>query len=483
MGWWYRKCWHVEGAFFYRPGAQSINRDWRGMGWFSKFVPPMSLHLLHRGGFFLAFLLSCGFTHAQSALSFLASGGPDSVVVVAFAGDPGQGAPVLGAAWDGIDGAAPQFRWTSREGDAQADLADLIVAGIDQYLDQRVHFTKNGVVTDLPVARLAAGMDRMIALAAARAGAAGTSLSEATRKQLARVCSIDWSKATFGVDGGDDQEKYLAIFYYVRTQRQELERNLRADLSPLQGIHVPAGPVAATGPAGGQVQAPTVCATVFDDDNYLCALDLRVDSTFNLPDARLTDSMLSAIARKAERPEQPAQELKMRKRDRWLKAELDAINQRLDQVDQRKELWALRDRMDDIEGRLDDLSLHVDELDRDRRVPGGSENPLAGLSRLTGRNLAVAFEPGSSELGPLQQQLLSEVVDAMARDAAGRVLLTGQADTTGDPARNMALSERRAKAVRNFLLARGIGPDRVLLNYSGSGAGGAERRVVLEWLR
>ncbi|MBS1944356.1 MAG: OmpA family protein, partial [Bacteroidetes bacterium] len=232
-----------------------------------------------------------------------------------------------------------------------------------------------------------------------------------------------------------------------------------------------------------QVQAPTVCATVFDDDNYLCALDLRVDSTFNLPDARLTDSMLSAIARKAERPEQPAQELKMRKRDRWLKAELDAINQRLDQVDQRKELWALRDRMDDIEGRLDDLSLHVDELDRDRRVPGGSENPLAGLSRLTGRNLAVAFEPGSSELGPLQQQLLSEVVDAMARDAAGRVLLTGQADPTGDPARNMALSERRAKAVRNFLLARGIGPDRVLLNYSGSGAGGAERRVVLEWLR
>lgn len=453
------------------------------MGRFSKFVPPMPLHLLHRGGFFLAFLLSCGFMHAQAVLSFLASGGPDSVVVAAYAGEQGQGMPVLRAEWDGIDGTAPQFQWAAPQGGAKADLADLIVAGIDQYLDQRVHFTRNGVVTDLPVARLAAGMDRMIALAAVRAGAAGTSLSEATRKQLARVCSIDWSKATFGVDGGDDQEKYLAIFYYVRTQRQELERNLRADLSALHGILVPAGSEAAVGRASGQVQAPTVCATVFDDDNYLCALDLRVDSTSIPPDVRLTDSMLSEIARKAQRSEQIAQEPRVRKRDRWLKAQLDAINQRLDQVDQRKELWALRDRMDDIEGRLDDLSLQVDELDRDRRIPGGAENPLAGLSKLTGTNLSVAFEPGSSELGPLQQLLLQEVVDAMARDAGGRLLLTGQADPTGDPARNMALSERRAKAVRNFLLARGIAADRVLLNYSGSVAGGAERRVVLEWLR
>ena len=51
----------------------------------------------------------------------------------------------------------------------------------------------------------------------------------------------------------------------------------------------------------------------------------------------------------------------------------------------------------------------------------------------------------------------------------------------------MAISEARAKAVRAYLVARGISEERLLVNYYGStrslGVDPDERRVEIEWLR
>jgi len=48
------------------------------------------------------------------------------------------------------------------------------------------------------------------------------------------------------------------------------------------------------------------------------------------------------------------------------------------------------------------------------------------------------------------------------------------------------LSEQRAKAVRAYLLQRGIAADRLMVNYYGdsrsSGRDPNERRVEIEWL-
>lgn len=394
------------------------------------------------------------------------------------------------AHWTGLDGRAPAFKFkvlTDRHENIATALDELIIAGVEQYLDQRVHFTRDGVKVDIPVSGLASGIDRMIGVATARFGAPAIPLSSATKEQLTRVSRIDWSQATFGVDGGDDQQKYLAIYYYVKAQRQELERQLHNDLITLSSVEVLPVEGTAQHDPGKSEPVPTVCSTVFDDDNYLCALDLKMDSSKVLPDVKLTDAMLSDIAAKAKVSGEAPPTPKLRKRDRWLKAELDAINRRIDQSDQRKELWALRDRMDDIEGRLDDIGMQVDELKADRSAPGSAENPVASLSALTGRNVTVRFSKGTSELERNERALLDEVVRSMRQSPRGRVLVTGYADRTGDPALNLTLSERRAKAVRTYLLGQGIDGSRVLLNYYGAsqstGTDPSERRVELEWVR
>lgn len=438
---------------------------------------------------FLFPLLIAAAAHAQRGLELRAEGEVGTVLVRAYPTD-GSLAPVMQATWHAATGTEGDFafqRLAAPDDGRSLGLDQLLLAGVEQYLDQRVHFEKQGVRTDVPVERLVADIDAMVQAAAREFGATvlATPLSAPTVQQLTRVAHIDWSQARFGVDGGSDQDKYLAIYYYVRTQRQELERQLRVDLSALSAIDVLAPPNAASADPGHTVEVPTVCRHVFDDDNYLCALDLTAgDSGLSTTDTVLTDRLLANIAAQAQAADDKDQP-KLRKRDRWLKAELDRINARIDGMDQRKELWALRDRMDAMRADLDRVNAEVEQL---RAAPQqGTDNPIAGLSDLTQRNLTIRFEKSSVELGEPYKSLLSEVFEQLARAPGDRLLITGYSDRSGDPATNMTLSEARAKAVRAYLMQRGIAGERLLVNYYGSsrslGIDPDERRVELEWLR
>jgi outer membrane protein OmpA-like peptidoglycan-associated protein len=399
-----------------------------------------------------------------------------------------EGDPLFQAVWRTVPGAKATFQWQPSArvpSGAHLMLDRLMEAAIGAYLDARVHFTRNGVQADLPAERMVLDIDAMVQAAAHEFGAGPVVLSEPTRRQLDRLTRIDWSQARFGVDGGAEQDKYLAIYYYVRSQREELERQLRADLLPLAGVEVLRGE---TPDPGITVRINSTCGTVFDEQNFLCALDLQLADTGNggvdpVLGQRLLEEMAerSAVERVATATTQP----KVRKRDQWLKSELDAINQRIDRMDQRKELWELRDRMEDLEDRMSGIELDM----RDVREAGssGDHNPLADLSALTGRNLIIRFERNSITLDPEYRVVLNEVFEQLARSPQDRVLITGYTDRSGDPAVNLRLSEERAKAVRNYLLQRGIAADRLLVNYYGdsrsTGRDPGERRVEVEWLR
>ena len=437
---------------------------------------------------------------AQRGLDLRAEGDAANVMVRGFKGAEDT-EPALQATWRLPTDSPAAFsyqRLSAPVGDRALMLRPLLLAGIEHYLDQRIHFSHKGVATDASDERMLADLNAMAGAAAKEFGASEgfSGFTEGTMEQLERVTHIDWSQATFGVDAGGDQDKYLAIYFYVRSQRQDLARQFRADLLPLAGVDVLAP--ALTGDAfsiGRGVQVPTVCSTVYDDQNFLCALDLGVDTTFGAIDGQLTDELLAHLAVKVKQtladepgtPGTPEWQPKMRKRDRWLKAELDIINERIDKLDQRKELWSLRDRMDDMEGRIDDIGLEVREIKEVGSETPASENPLANLSDLTGHNITVRFPRNLSTLDADSRVMLNEVFEQLARASQDRVLITGYTDRSGDPEVNLALSEQRAKTVRNYLLARGIEPERLLVNYYGDSRSTArdpsERRVEVKWLR
>ena len=83
---------------------------------------------------------------------------------------------------------------------------------------------------------------------------------------------------------------------------------------------------------------------------------------------------------------------------------------------------------------------------------------------------ATAFKVGSAELPDQLKQQLDAFATALKTrpPTSHKVRVEGHADATGDPAVNLALSQRRADAAKQYLVDKGVNPD--LLNAVGVGA-------------
>lgn len=82
----------------------------------------------------------------------------------------------------------------------------------------------------------------------------------------------------------------------------------------------------------------------------------------------------------------------------------------------------------------------------------------------------VSFAVGSADLPELMKQQLRSFADALRGRTAGSpvIRVDGHADGTGTTQTNIALSQRRAESVRDFLVSLGVSP--TLLQVQGHGA-------------
>lgn len=75
------------------------------------------------------------------------------------------------------------------------------------------------------------------------------------------------------------------------------------------------------------------------------------------------------------------------------------------------------------------------------------------------RTRTIRFEEGSAAIAPGNNMLLDEVADALRPCLGSVIAITGHTDRSGEEAVNLALSQQRALAVRDALVARGIRAD------------------------
>jgi hypothetical protein len=71
------------------------------------------------------------------------------------------------------------------------------------------------------------------------------------------------------------------------------------------------------------------------------------------------------------------------------------------------------------------------------------------------------FESGKATLKPEAYVVLNELVEYLKRKDDERIEIGGHTDNVGKADANMILSTNRANAVKDFLLSKGIAPDRV----------------------
>jgi len=80
---------------------------------------------------------------------------------------------------------------------------------------------------------------------------------------------------------------------------------------------------------------------------------------------------------------------------------------------------------------------------------------------------SVLFATGKSELLPTAQKKLADVVAAL-KDDQRSMTIVGHTDSVGSEEKNQMLSQRRAEAVRTYLIGHGIPEDRVQAKGAGS---------------
>ena len=103
--------------------------------------------------------------------------------------------------------------------------------------------------------------------------------------------------------------------------------------------------------------------------------------------------------------------------------------------------------------------------------------------------LVILFPEGSASLGARADATLDQASHLYRAGNPIVMVVTGSADTSGDPAQNLTLSERRARVVLNGLVSRGIPVAKLQLLAAGatepSGDGGPadpdNRRAVITW--
>ena len=74
----------------------------------------------------------------------------------------------------------------------------------------------------------------------------------------------------------------------------------------------------------------------------------------------------------------------------------------------------------------------------------------------------VHFDFDKSNIRPADARILDRDVQWLKANSDVKVAIDGGADPRGSMAYNQKLSERRARAVRDYLVARGIAPDRII---------------------
>jgi len=73
----------------------------------------------------------------------------------------------------------------------------------------------------------------------------------------------------------------------------------------------------------------------------------------------------------------------------------------------------------------------------------------------------IYFEYNKSNIRPEYQPVLENISKWLAKNAAHQLLVEGHCDERGTDEYNLALGERRALAVRRYLIALGVSTDRV----------------------
>jgi outer membrane protein OmpA-like peptidoglycan-associated protein len=144
--------------------------------------------------------------------------------------------------------------------------------------------------------------------------------------------------------------------------------------------------------------------------------------------------------------------------------------------DEKRTKTALSETRAEVSAQRSELAVRDQQLTAEQRARHAAEkraaDALASLRELAAvkeeergmvitLNGAVLFVTNQATLLPIARDRLQQVADALADTPQGNIVVEGYTDSTGTQSLNEDLSQRRAEAVRTFLVEHGIESNRI----------------------
>ncbi len=125
-----------------------------------------------------------------------------------------------------------------------------------------------------------------------------------------------------------------------------------------------------------------------------------------------------------------------------------------------KETWIMLSFMSGTDIQLEQYTLDI--LEKEPMKQDISASDIYSTLNTTGSvALYINFETGKSAIKPESQKIIDEVAEMLKANPSLKISIEGHTDNVGTPASNQALSEARAKAVMNALIAKNIDKSRL----------------------
>lgn len=101
-------------------------------------------------------------------------------------------------------------------------------------------------------------------------------------------------------------------------------------------------------------------------------------------------------------------------------------------------------------------------------IPGAEVQRIGeGINVTFDENSGVTFKLNSAELSEVGQTTLSKMAEVFVEYNETNILVEGHTDSSGSDEYNMALSEKRAKTVSDFLMSHNVASSRITTKWYG----------------
>ena len=183
---------------------------------------------------------------------------------------------------------------------------------------------------------------------------------------------------------------------------------------------------------------------------------LKLDATFAEGFGPVANEMQAAIESIYADRENLQQSLADRQREiRRLLAQVDSMDARLAELEEREQ---------EVSAELQERQERARTLERARGIFGDDKaEVLLSGDELVVRVYGLSFPVGSSEIRPENFSLLTKLQQVIREYPDAPITISGHTDSRGNDASNQRLSEERAQAVQEYLMANmsSLTPDRI----------------------